>query len=80
MIKEIINQIKDDKFKIVYVNNSVDVINYDNIMEVKSDVITIEKEKKLILIKGEELKLDKLLDNEILIRGLIKKIELQVIQ
>ncbi len=76
MIKEIINYIKDDKFKIVYVNNSVDVINYDNIMEVKSDVITIEKEKKLILIKGEELKLDKLLDNEILIRGLIKKIEL----
>ncbi len=76
MIKEIINYIKDDKFKIVYVNNSIDVINYDNIMEVKNDVITIEKEKKLILIKGEELKLDKLLDNEILIRGLIKKIEL----
>ena len=76
MIKEIINYIKDDKFKIIYVNNSIDVINYDNIMEVKNDVITIEKEKKLILIKGEELKLDKLLDNEILIRGLIKKIEL----
>ena len=76
MIKEIINYIKDDKFKIIYVNNSIDVINYYNIMEVKNDVITIEKEKKLILIKGEELKLDKLLDNEILIRGLIKKIEL----
>ncbi len=76
MIKEIINYIKDDKFKIIYVNNSVDVVNYDKILEVRSDVITLEKEKKLIFIKGEELKLDKLLDNEILVRGLIKIIEL----
>ena len=76
MIKEIINYIKDDKFKIIYVNNSVDIINYDKILEVRSDVITLEKEKKLIFIRGEELKLDKLLDNEILVRGLIKNIEL----
>lgn len=76
MIKEIINYIKDDKFKIIYVNNSVDVINYDRILEVTCKMVTLEKEKKIILIKGEELKLDKLLDNEILIRGLIKKIEM----
>ena len=76
MIKEIINYIKDDKFKIIYVNNSVNVINYDRILEVTCKMVTLEKEKKIILIKGEELKLDKLLDNEILIRGLIKKIEM----
>ena len=76
MIKELINYIKDSKFKIIYVNNSVDVINYDKILEVRNEVITLEKENKLLLIKGTNLKLDKLLDNEILITGTINQIEL----
>jgi sporulation protein YqfC len=76
MIKELINYIKDSKFKIVYVNNSVDVINYDKILEVRNEVITLEKENKVVLIKGTDLKLDKLLDNEILITGTISQIEL----
>ena len=76
MIKEIINYIKDNKFKITYINNSVDVINYDNILEVTDKIITLKKENKLILVKGQNLKLDKLLEHEILITGLIKKIEL----
>ncbi len=75
MINKIINYIKDDNFKIVFINNSVNIVNYDNILEIKSDVITIEKEKKIVLIKGEDLRLNKLLDNEILITGLINKIE-----
>lgn len=76
MIKGIINYIKDSEFKIIYINNSVDVVNYDKVLEVRSDVITLEKENKLILIKGNNLKLDKLLDEEILITGMISQIEL----
>ena len=76
MIKEIMNYIKDDKFKIIFVNNSLDIINYDKLLEVKDNIITLEKENKLILIRGENLRIDKLLDNEILILGIIKKIEL----
>ena len=76
MIKELINYIKDDKFKIVYVNNALNVNNYDKILEIKDDMITLEKENKIILIRGSNLKLNKLLDNEILITGLINKIEL----
>ena len=76
MIKRLINYIKDDRFKIIYINNSVDIINYEKILEVKVDLVTLEKENKLIYIKGENLKLDKLLDNEVLITGLISKIEM----
>ena len=76
MIKKIINYIKDSDFKIVYVNNSVNIVNYDSILEVRDELVTLEKEKKLIFIKGNNLKIDKLLDNEILITGVILKIEL----
>ena len=76
MIKDIINYIKDDKFKIIFTNNSLDIINYDKLLEVKDSVVTIEKENNVILIKGENLRIDKLQDNELLIIGYIKKIDL----
>ena len=76
MINKIVNYIKDNSFKINYVNNNVNVINYDKILDLKDDLITIIKDDKVILIKGTNLKLTKLLDNEILITGLINKIEL----
>ena len=66
MIKRIVN----------YIKNSVNVINFDKILELTDEVITIIKEDRLILIKGNDLKLTKLLENEILITGLIKKIEM----
>ena len=76
MIKKIINYIKDNNFKINYVNNSINVVNYDKILEVTDDVITIIKENKIIIVKGNNLRLSKLLDNEILITGIINKIEM----
>ena len=78
MIKRIISYIKDNKLKINYINNSVNGVNYDKILEVTDEVITIIKENKIILIRGNNLKISKLLDNEILITGLINKIELGV--
>ncbi len=74
IIRKVIDYIKDDQFKITYVDNSVDVVNYDKIIEVKSEVITIKKENITILIEGNDLKLTKLLDNEVLIKGIIKEI------
>ena len=76
MIKDIINYIKDDKFKIIFTNNSLDIINYDKLLEVKDTVVTIEKEKNVILIKGDNLRIDKLQDDELLIIGYIKNINL----
>ena len=76
MIKKIVNYIKDSSFKINYINNSVNVVNFDKILDLKDDIITITKENKVILIKGIDLKLTKLLDNEVLITGQINKIEM----
>ena len=76
MIKKIVHYIKDDNLKIIYFNNNINVSNYDNIIEIKDDIISITKDKQVILIKGNDLKLTKLLDNEVLINGIIKKIEL----
>ena len=75
IIQQITNYINDNKFKILYVNNNLNVVNYHKIIEIKDDIITIET-NKLILIKGHNLKINKLLDNEILITCIIKEIDL----
>ena len=76
IIKKISHYIKDNDLKIVIVNNSINVINYDNILEVNDNLVNLIKDNKIITIKGSNLKLNKLLDNEVLIQGLINKIEL----
>ena len=75
-IRKIVNYIKDSNFKINYINNSINIVNYDTILEVRECVITLKKEDKIIHIKGEDLRLNKLLENEVLVTGLIKTIEL----
>ena len=76
MIKRLVNYIKDNEFRINYINNTINIVNYDKIIELKDDIITIIKNDKVIKIKGNNLKLTKLLDNEILINGIINKIEM----
>jgi len=75
-IRKIVNYIKDSNFKIIYLNNSINVINYDSVLEVKENIVSLKKEDKIIHIKGEDLRLNKLLEKEILITGMIKIIEM----
>ena len=75
-IRKIVNYIKDVNFRINYINNSVNVVNYDSVLEVKENIVSLKKEDKIIHIKGEDLRLNKLLESEILVTGLIKSIEM----
>lgn len=76
MIEKIVNYIKNDSLKIIYINNSVNIQNYNKIIEISDTFVRILYNNKIIVIKGNNLKLNKLLDNEILITGIINKIEL----
>ena len=55
MISKIVDYIKDDKLKIRYIDNSVNIVNYDNILEIKDNMVTVIKDKKIIIIKGNDL-------------------------
>ena len=68
--------ISSKKLKINYVDNKLNVINFDDINLLTDNKIILIKDNKTIVIKGKELLLLKLLDCEILIGGCIKTIEL----
>ena len=59
-----------------YKNNKLNIINYDKIVYLENDKIILLKDDKTITIKGDNLSLLKLLENEILIDGVIKQIDL----
>ena len=53
----------------------VNVINYSKIISLEENYISIIANEKKILIKGNNLVLKKILDNELLIKGKINSIE-----
>lgn len=65
----------EDDFSINIYNNKIDIINYTSIGQIENDKIVIRYDTGLLIIKGEKLVVSKLLNDEILITGIIKNIE-----
>ncbi len=75
-MKKIKEYLNPNNLELHYKNSNLDVVCYDEILLLTDGKIIISKDNKEIIIKGESLSLVKLLDNEILIQGVIKTIEL----
>lgn len=75
MLKKINNYINDNNFKLSLYKNKLNIVNYKKILSLEENYISILLEKKKLIIKGSNLFLIKILDNELLIKGNIKSIE-----
>ena len=61
--------------KITIINNKLNIMNYSDIGHFDSNKIVVKLKNKNITIKGKDLVVSKLLDNEILITGDLYNIE-----
>ena len=68
--------ISSKKLKMIYQNNKLNIVNYDEIVILTDSKIILSKDNKSIVITGSCLTLLKMLDFEILIGGKIKTIEI----
>ena len=75
MLKRVYEYVKDDEFRFTIFSNRVHVMNYKKILSLKNEEISFKGEGKFILVKGNDLILNKLLDDEFLIVGNIQTIE-----
>lgn len=75
LFNDIRNFIYDKDFKIIIYNNMIDIINYGEIIDITSISIKI-KSNNIINITGKDLCIDKMYDNELLIKGTIKGINI----
>ena len=79
IIKKICTDLKDyimeSEFCIHIFNDRINVVNYTGIYGFDNDSIVIKHKSGTVLIKGNNISLSKLLDNELLIGGNIKLVE-----
>ena len=76
MLKKTIEYIKDNEFKATILREKLNIVNYIEIIIMERTRITIKYDKGLLVIKGNDLTINKLLEQELLITGSIKSIEL----
>ena len=76
MFRNIREYINETELKITLLKNRVNVLNYDRIRDITDKEISLTKGYDKIKIIGNNLKLNKLLDQEVLIIGNILRVEL----
>ena len=77
IIDVIRNYVIEQEFEIRIINNKVDVINYKDIGHFDSNKVIINYSDGSVVIKGNNLVVSKLMNDEILIGGEIKGLELR---
>ena len=74
LMNDVRNFIVDNEFQIVVKNHFVDIQNFDLIDTINESTVIVTKEKKKIKIKGKSLTVNKLLSDELSIKGKILEI------
>lgn len=77
MLNRLKDYINEDSFKINIYKNKINIVNYLDIITLEDNRISLKYQEGMIIIKGNNLSVNKLLDNEILITGEIKSVELE---
>lgn len=75
MLKSINKFIKNNDFSINILNNLININNFLDITILESNKIVLEIPNGYLRIFGDNLVIKKLLDNEILITGIINSLE-----
>ena len=65
----------DSKFKIIITDSYINIINYKDLISINSNNIILKYSNGSINIKGKDLLITKLLDEELLIKVNISNIE-----
>lgn len=75
IIDDLRSLVFEDKFKIIYEDHKLDIVNYQNIPVFNSKEIQVKYIEGIIAVFGSNLVISRLLKDEILITGNIKSIE-----
>ena len=75
MLDKINNYLLDSEYKLTVFEDKIHLINYKKLLVLEDEKIVLSTNKTIVTITGEKLSLKKLLQNEVLLSGVIRKIE-----
>lgn len=71
------NYINDSEYRVIIGSNYVNIVNYIKILDFTSSIIRVENKYGKTIVNGSNLVISKMLDDEILIVGNIKSINVE---
>ncbi|MBQ7136724.1 MAG: YabP/YqfC family sporulation protein [Bacilli bacterium] len=77
MFDNIKKYLNDDEWRIHIYDQKINIVNYIDIITLEDNRISIKYQNGIIVIKGKKLSVNKMLDNEILITGIIDSVEFE---
>ena len=75
MINNLRSIVYDETFKIIVLKNKVNIINYIDILIFEDEKILVKTKEGTVKLKGSNLTINKLYNNELLVEGKIETIE-----
>lgn len=75
MLNRIKDYINDQEFRMTIFNDRIHIINYLRILSLEDERVSFLTTKGRVIIKGKNLCLNKLLDDEVLVSGKVLNIE-----
>lgn len=76
LINKLDRYLEDRSCEIIVKDNKVDIINYKEIIDFSTNKISLKCDNKIINIEGKNLIISKMLDDELLITGIIFNIRI----
>lgn len=76
MLNSLVNYVRNEEFSMNIWKNKINIVNFKEIIILEEDKIVIMSPDNKIIIRGKDLSINKLLDNELLITGKFASIEL----
>jgi len=77
IINKFRNYLLEEEFEIHILKNKVNIVNYQTIDHFDNNTVMIRYQDGILIIKGEHLVVSKLMQEEVLVEGNIKSIELR---
>jgi len=77
MINSLRNYLNDNAFRINFTDRMINIINYIEVITLEDNRISIRYCNGMLIIKGKDLSVNKMMDDEILITGVIKSVEFE---
>ena len=76
LISKIDRYLENKNYKIIIKENSINIINFQEVIDFSINKISVKCENKIINIEGKNLIITKMLDEEVLINGIISNIRI----
>lgn len=68
--------LEDKNYQIIIKENRINIINYEEIIDFSTNKISLRCNNKIINIEGKNLIISKMLDEEVLITGIIYNVRI----